>query len=256
MAPIGYIDNEKSGLQGKNLFTLVAAIFSIGVASSSFAQEKATVTPSQGTNLNVSSFADSFDDVELVGLSSSIQGAIFDLPTEAIGPAVFNLDTSDPACLTGGEHCLSNDDILDIGYKKSFTKNSVGGLDISLSPKASMRFNDEGSSAVVGALVKIGEDLREEPDLKANTWYMFAGADAEAVTYSPNSVGRLTHGDLHLQDKIIVGDSQAGVGYKIGDADVSVGYFRREVKSFGREINSGGISYTEDAAALSFTWRR
>jgi hypothetical protein len=85
---------------------------------------------------------------------------------------------------------------------------------------------------------------------------MFAGADAEAVTYSPTSVKRLTRGNLHYQDKVIVGDAQAGVGYRMGDADVSLGYFRREISSFGREVDSNGVSFTEDAAALSFTWRR
>jgi len=39
---------------------------------------------------------------------------------------------------------------------------------------------------------------------------------------------RLTSGQFHLQDRIIVGDAQAGVGYRIGDADVSLSYMRRE----------------------------
>jgi len=87
-------------------------------------------------------------------------------------------------------------------------------------------------------------------------WYLFAGADAEALTYSPNSPSRLTRGQFNLQDKIIVGDAQAGFGYKIGDADISLAYIRRDVSSYGRDVGDSAISYTEDAAALSLTWRR
>jgi hypothetical protein len=112
-----------------------------------------------------------------------------------------------------------------------------------------MRFNDEISSTAVGAVIEIGEDLREGSDFENNTWYFFAGADAEALTYSPNSIGRITAGQFHLQDRIIVGDAQAGLGYRIGDADVSLSYMRREAS--GEEYK-----FVEDAAALSFTWKR
>ena len=98
-------------------------------------------------------------------------------------------------------------------------------------------------------MVEIGEDLREGSDFKNNTWYVFAGADAEALTYSPNSMDRLTSGQFHLQDRIIVGDAQAGVGYRIGDADVSLSYMRREA-------TAEDFRFSEDAAALSFTWKR
>ena len=101
----------------------------------------------------------------------------------------------------------------------------------------------------VGAVIEIGEDLREGSEFESNTWYFFAGADAEALTYSPNSVGRITSGQFHLQDRIIVGDAQAGVGYRIGDADVSVSYTRREA-------SGEAYKFVEDAAALSFTWKR
>jgi len=60
---------------------------------------------------------------------------------------------------------------------------------------------------------------------------------------------RLTQGQFYLQDNIFVGDAQAGVGYRIGDADVSLSYMRREA-------TSDDFNYSEDAAALSFTWKR
>lgn len=212
----------------------------------------------EGLNLNVvPSQADlNFNTPDIVGLSPVLRGAVVDIPSESVGSRLFNLDMTDIGCVTGDEGCLRRPDQLDLGYSKSLTTKIDGKLDIQLTPRASVSFNDESSSAVVGALVRIGDDLREDSDLKSNTWYMFAGADAEAVTYAPGSVRRIASGNFHLQDRIIVGDAQAGVGYRIGDADLSLGYFRREVTSFGREINSGGISFKEDAAALSFTWRK
>ena len=224
------------------VFVLSASLTS--VSTPSFAQDKdisdvqsKTVTPSDGLNLNL-------DTGSLLTPSN-----ILDLPPESVGSTLFKLDLADTGCLTGDEGCFSRDETLDLGYAKAFTSRSQKGLDLSLTPRAALRFNDESSSAVVGAVVEIGEDLRKGSNFDNNTWYFFAGADAEALTYSPNSVGRLTSGQFHLQDRIIVGDAQAGLGYRIGDADVSLSYLRREA-------TAEDFSFKEDAAALSFTWKR
>ncbi|MGJ8562762.1 MAG: hypothetical protein ACSHXY_04325 [Alphaproteobacteria bacterium] len=249
-------------LLASTLFLSLFVLSSAGIASAQSQADieanKLILPPTDGLTVNVTPSNQSlnFDQADFVGLSSSLKGAMLDIPTQTVGSRLFNLDVTDIGCRAGEEGCFRRDDTLDLGYKKSITANIDSKIDIQLTPRASVSFNDESSSAVVGALVRIGDDLREGSDLKANTWYMFAGADAEAVTYSPNSVRRITSGQFHLQDRIIVGDAQAGVGYRIGDADVSLGYFRREVTSFGREVNSNTISFKEDAAALSFTWRR
>ena len=180
---------------------------------------------------------------------SSQTGPSLDLPLEAVGSTIFKLDLTTPGCASGSESCTRRDDNLRLGLSDTFSRRSEKGLDLSLTPRASMRFDDEISSTAVGAVIEIGEDLREGSEFESNTWYFFAGADAEALTYSPNSIGRITDGQFHLQDRIIVGDAQAGVGYRIGDADVSLSYMRREAS--GEEYR-----FTEDAAALSFTWKR
>ena len=231
---------KKRGLTA--LFVLPAAFLTL--AAPAFAQDKPNsdltakiIAPSDGLTLNLGND------------SSGFSPNILDLPPESVGSTLFKLDIADPSCLTGGEHCLSRNETLDFGYAKAFTSRSLSGLDLSLTPRAALRFNDESSSAVVGAVVEIGEDLRKGSNFDNNTWYFFAGADAEALTYSPNSVGRMTSGQFHLQDRIIVGDAQAGLGYRIGDADVSLSYLRREA-------SAEDFSFKEDAAALSFTWKR
>lgn len=186
-------------------------------------------------------------------------GPQLDLGSETLGSQIFDLDLSDVNCITGEEACLKRDDSVDMLYSKSLTTSILdkGGLDIELTPRASVSFNDGSSSALVGALVKIGDDLKDGDEFKSNTWYVFAGADAEALTYAPNDINRVTMGDFHLQERIIVGDAQAGVGYRLNDStDISLGYFRREVTSFGNETDMQSTSFTEDAAAVSFTWRR
>ena len=229
--------------------TLTACLV-VGFATSAVAQQTSnsdadslttqkTTRPSEGLSFNLPASPD---------FSSQI-GPQLDLPLDAVGSTVFKLDLTSPGCASGSENCSRRDDRLKLGLSDTFRRHSEKGLDLSLTPRASVQFNDEISSTAVGAVIEIGEDLREGSEFKSNTWYFFAGADAEALTYSPNSVGRITAGQFHLQDRVIVGDAQAGVGYRIGDADVSLSYMRREA-------STEEFKYIEDAAALSFTWKR
>ncbi len=173
-----------------------------------------------------------------------------ELPANAVGSTLFKLDLSDTACLSGTAACAPRSERLGIGVTKPISiRDNDDGIDLVLRPRANFRFNDDSSSALVGAVVEIGENLRRGSDLRSKTWYLFAGADAEALTFSPDGLTKLNSGQFHLQDRIIVGDAQAGLGYRIGDADLSLSYMRREA-------NAEGISYNEDAAALSFTWKR
>jgi len=220
------------------------------LSAPAFAQDKQEITsagkttPTEGLSLNIGGIGDSVFDPDF-----GQRSGLLDMPGASVGSTLFKLDISDPNCLAGVTQCLRRDEQVDIGTAKKITSVSEKGLDLSLTPRASVRFSNENSSALVGAMVEIGEDLREGSNFKNNTWYVFAGADAEALTYSPNSMDRLTSGQFHLQDRIIVGDAQAGVGYRIGDADVSLSYMRREA-------TAEDFRFSEDAAALSFTWKR
>lgn len=199
-----------------------------------------------GKPLEVTSRAD-----DVINLSSSLRGALFELPNaDNVNASVFKLDLGGRPCLGTTVECRANDiRRIDFGYAKNITKGKKNGFNLQITPHGGLRVNDNEQSALVGALVRIGDNLREGSNMKSNTWYLFAGADAEAVTYTPNSVRRLTSGDFHLQDRIIIGDAQAGVGYRIGDADLALTYYKRQAKA-------ENYSYDEDAAALSITWKR
>ncbi len=228
----------------------LTAFLCLGFAASASAQDK---TASDVESLKQTSVPETSEGLNfnLPGRPDfrSQSGPQLDLPLEAVGSTVFKLDLTTPECASGREGCLRRDDSIKLGLTDTFRRRSEKGLDLSLTPRASMRFDDEISSTAVGAVIEIGEDLREGSEFESNTWYFFAGADAEAVTYSPNSIGRITAGQFHLQDRVIVGDAQAGLGYRIGDADVSLSYMRREA-------SGEAYKFVEDAAALSFTWKR
>ena len=225
-------------------FVALSAVFSFSASALAQNAPSQSKGSHEGLNFNLGStinpeYSSEFD----------MQDGLIDLPSGSVGSTLFKLDISDPKCLTGSGNCLRRNENVNLGMTRQFTSGVTKGLDFSLIPRASMRFNDDESSALVGAVVEIGKDLREGSEFENNTWYVFAGADAEALTYSPNSIGRLANGQFHLQDRIIVGDAQAGVGYRIGDADVSLSYMRREA-------TAEDFSFSEDAAALSFTWKR
>lgn len=242
-------DGQKSLWNMKRGFAAVLSTCAfLCLASPAVAQESAKTDsnseakitqPTEGLSLNLSG-------TQRLAPQSGPQ---LELPVEAVGSSVFKFDLSSPSCASGAEGCLRRDDTVELGLSDTFRRRSEKGLDLTLTPRASLRFDDDISSTAVGAHIEIGEDLREGSGFKNNTWYFFAGADAEAVTYSPSSVGRITAGEFHLQDRILVGDAQAGLGYRIGDADVSLSYKRREA-------TTEEFKFKEDAAALSFTWKR
>ena len=230
------------------LSRVLAAAFIAVSSQAAYAQQ----SPEQTTTVK------SLSAATLPPLSSSSVNPDFNLKMPKTGSKHMldlHLDFDSIGCLVGEQNCLRDDAPVDMGFSTSISKKSKKGLDLELVPTASMRFDDESRSAVVGAVVRIGEDLRSK-DVSSNTWYVFAGADAEALSYSPESASSLTRGEFGLSDRIIIGDAQAGVGYRIGAADVSLGYFRREVSTLSGSLGTDSFSRTEDAAALSFTWKR
>ena len=227
----------------------LAALLTVFTVQSAFAQEAPAQTVSAATTITASPLlpnaAPEISQDFNLQVPASASTRLLDL----------NLDFNSIGCLVGEQNCLREDAPVDLGFSTSISKKSKKGLDLELVPTASMRFDDESRSAVVGAVVRIGEDLRSK-DVASNTWYVFAGADAEALSYSPESAASLTRGEFGLSERVIIGDAQAGVGYRIGSADVSLGYFRREVSTLNDSLGTEGFSKTEDAAALSFTWKR
>ena len=131
------------------------------------AQDAAPATSSdvysQGLNLNLSDETFSFSS----DISSNALGRL-EIPTESVGSTLFKLDLANTDCLTGETNCLRRDDTLDLGYSKRIASVSPTGIDLSLTPRAALRRTDDSSSAALGAVFEIGEDLRKGAGIANN----------------------------------------------------------------------------------------
>ncbi len=204
------------------------------------------------TNLNADLDSEFESDArdEIAGISPVLKNAIFNLPSDTTSP-LFKLDLSGSLCLDTAISCAHNDiRVIELGYEKNFAKDAFSGIDLALTPRASVQYFDDSSSALVGALFKIGDNLHVSEDgQNKNTWFVFAGADAQTLSLATDGQLGEYEGQFALQDNLIVGDAQAGVTYRLGDADVSLTYLKRQARA-------ENYKFEEDAAALSLTWRR
>lgn len=127
-------------------------------------------------------------------------------------------------------------------------------FDVGVAPRVS--FSRDGAIATrrIGGEVRIGQnfDKRGESD-PSSGWYLFAGADGEALVWEPGEESALSASSMALRDKVTVGDIQAGVSFNRGPGQVSLSYIRREVEYRERNL---GASENEDFAGISFTVRR
>lgn len=109
------------------------------------------------------------------------------------------------------------------------TVASAGGFDVHIAPKASVVVGDEVSGGGAGAVVRIGRNLSRSRTKDDRGWYLFVGADAQALTWRLDA-GLPIAQAVRLEDQTIVGDAQAGVAWRFGPADVALAVMHREVK--------------------------
>jgi len=125
------------------------------------------IVPRDGLSLNLT------QPQTFVGLSPTLRRAVTDLPSD--DTSLFNFTDSDAGCFSSDAFCLTDKkdlNRLDVGYsKQNFLSLNSSGLDLELTPSASVHFDDESQSAVVGAILRIGDDLREGANFDKNTWY-------------------------------------------------------------------------------------
>ena len=128
------------------------------------------------------------------------------------------------------------------------------GFDVGVSPRLSYSREGDIATRRIGGEVRIGQnfDKRGEAD-GADGWYLFAGADGEALVFAPGEEGGLLPSNMALRDKVTVGDMQAGLTFLQGPGQVSFSYIQREVEYSERNI---GGNDSEQFAGVTFTIRR
>jgi hypothetical protein len=131
------------------------------------------------------------------------------------------------------------------------------GVDVGVAPRASFATDPDGrlASAGAGAEVRVGQGLEnlvdrwEAPTWDAPAWYFFAASDGQALAWSPEQAAGVpgARGDgLRWQDRIEVGDFQAGVSVEAGGLQASLSYVQRDISTrYGSsEENFAGVTVT------------
>ncbi len=169
---------------------------------------------------------------------------------------------------------LSPDSLQPRGYDLRYTRGwpsafnfAAGKYDVDLSPHATLGLGGSGRSAEAGAMVRFGKNLQDSVTNRLNIregstfgaqarWYLFAAASGQAVGMNMTS----SEGDWRRaglsQDKAnaLIGDTQAGVGWRKGPMTASVGYIRRNVKiRQGLEGLMGAGDKADDLVAVAFS---
>jgi hypothetical protein len=147
-------------------------------------------------------------------------------------------------------------------YELAVTRRDVGGLpvDVEFAQRAAFGVDSSGDVArhSRGSELRLGRGLgglrreAQRSSFAAPTWYVFAAADDEALTWRPGSrsaFGGPSRG-VNLEDRVEIGDMQLGVTYEHRGVQASLAYVEREVST---HIGSRSLSHDENFAGLTVT---
>lgn len=145
------------------------------------------------------------------------------------------------------------------GYEVSVTA-STGIADVSFAQRGALAVDENGdiSGRSQGSELRLGrglKNLRRDQPSRTPVWYFFAASDDEALVWRPGSnraLGGQPSG-FALQDRVEIGDIQAGITYERGRMQASLAYVEREISV--RTAGSHTISSDESFAGLTLTMR-
>lgn len=127
-------------------------------------------------------------------------------------------------------------------------------VDVSIAQRAAFGSTEEGdiNRRRTGAEIRVGAlgDPSTGMSGSRSRIYMFAASDNEAVTWQPGSV---TQGYAYQDDRVEIGDVQAGVTYERGPIQASIAYVEREVNYTSGQQS---VSNDENFAGFTLTMRR
>ncbi len=144
-------------------------------------------------------------------------------------------------------------------YELSLVARAAAGLDVAFAQRGGLGFNEHGDVASQrrASELRLGRGLRnvrrDQPSATPK-WYIFAASEDEALIWQPgarNDFGSSASG-LALQDRVEVGDMQAGITYEQHGIQASLAYVQREVSV---RVGNRSISQDEDFTGLTLTMR-
>jgi hypothetical protein len=160
-------------------------------------------------------------------------------------------------------------EVFDVSFTRGWPAAwglEAGRYALDVSPHAGVGFSDTGESAEAGALVRLGEALQDHVSRRfgfrtgeaaaadsQGGWFLFAAASGRAVgvNMAPSAPGWANEPATTL-----VSDAQAGLGWRRGDVQASIGYVHRDVKNQTVITSgSGPANYHDSMVGFSFSIR-
>jgi hypothetical protein len=149
-----------------------------------------------------------------------------------------------------------NDDYRN--YEVALIASAPRGFDVAFAQRGGLGFNADGDleRQSRSSELRLGRGLRMTRDAPSASpkWYLFAASEDEALIWRPGMRTEFgsSDGGFALQDRVEIGDIQAGVTYESNGWQASLAYVEREVS-----VQAGNRTYTEDQnfAAVTLTMR-
>lgn len=144
-------------------------------------------------------------------------------------------------------------------YELSVVTGAPDGVNVAFAQRGGFGFNAEGDvdRESRGSELRIGRGLRSmrrDEGSPEPRWYFFAASEDEALIWGPGSRNAFGNSgsSFALQDRVEVGDLQAGVTYESNGWQASLAYVEREVS-----VRTGSRTFHEDEnfAGLTLTMR-
>jgi hypothetical protein len=191
------------------------------------------------------------DGVNFVDPSDVFSDNRFELSVgEAEAPRFVNLTPS-----------LTREARRDAEYRRAevaVTARDVSGFDVSFAQRAGVGFNREGDveSRSRASELRLGRRLGSRRDRPSSEprWYIFAASEDEALTWGPADRTEFggSRSSFSVQDRVEIGDMQAGITYERDGWQASLAYVQREIS-----VTTGARTYyeNEDFAGLTWTMR-
>jgi hypothetical protein len=140
-------------------------------------------------------------------------------------------------------------------YEVELIATGAAGFEVAFAQRGGIGFNDQGDieRETRGSELRLGRGLRNMPRNQPSatpTWYIFAASDDEALVWRPGMRTEFggSGSSFALQDRVEIGDIQAGITYEQNGWQASLAYVEREIS-----VRSGSRTFTQDEDFAGFT---
>jgi hypothetical protein len=140
-------------------------------------------------------------------------------------------------------------------YEVELIASGAAGFEVAFAQRGGLGFNDEGDieRESRGSELRLGRGLRSMPRNQTSaqpTWYIFAASEDEALVWRPGMRTEFggSGSSFSLQDRVEIGDIQAGITYEQNGWQASLAYVEREIS-----VRTGSRTITQDEDFAGFT---